>query len=162
MLPVSGITELSARPNRIRPTPPRRRSCRQIGTASKGWRWSSIRVSRSLQGMHWIALNHIALRHIELNNCGIRGQKTNLWRRRQCPDLRRIAIEKLQTFEAERVQVVINIFGEVGAHLGLVESQAWRPLAGDLIEACGLKSVVAGLLKDCRQVLRRGPLPQGI
>src|ERR1700691_467132 len=114
-----------------------RRGCQRVGT-----------------GLLACALNHIALRHIEVNNCGIRGQKTNLWRRRQCSDLRRIAIEKLQTFEAERVQVVINIFGEVGAHLGLVESQAWRPLAGDLVEAGGLKSVVAGLLKDCRQVFR--------
>src|SRR5580658_4296527 len=60
MLPVSGITELSARPNRISPTPPRLRSCRQIGTASKGWRWSSIRVSKVYRSALDFAKPHCA------------------------------------------------------------------------------------------------------
>src|ERR1039458_3930000 len=93
MLPVRGITELSASPSRIKPTPPKWRSCRQMGTANKGWRWRSIRVGG-----------------VELNDYSVCGQKTNRRRGRQRADLGRIAIEKLQALETGRVEIVINVF----------------------------------------------------
>ena len=48
--------------------------------------------------------------------------------------------------------MVINVFGEVGAHVGLAEAESWSPFAGDLVEACGFESVVAGLLENRGQI----------
>src|SRR5271155_6100842 len=85
------------------------------------------------------------------NTYGIRwDQETQLRRGGQSSDLGRIAIEKLQAFEAGRIELVIDVFGEVGVYVGLFETQAWSPFAGDVVETCGLEAVVAGLLEHCR------------
>src|SRR5271170_6765632 len=81
-----------------------------------------------------------------------RNQETHLRRGRQYADLGCVAIEELQALQASSVEVVINIFGEVGAHGGFFETETWSPFAGDLVEAGGFESVVAGLLKHLRQV----------
>src|ERR1700677_616740 len=121
MLPVSGIRELSASPSRIRPGPPRLRSCRQMGTASKGWGWMSMRFGS--------------------NNCGVRrDQEARLWRGGQRSDLSRIAIEQLQAFQARRVEPVINVFGEVGVYVGFGDAESRGPFAGDAGEACGFEA----------------------
>src|SRR5580704_11914571 len=100
-----------------------------------------------------------------LNNSGIcrdilRDQETHLGRGGQCANLGRIAIKELQALQAGGVEVVINVFGEVGAYGGFFETEAWSPFAGDLVEVGGFESVVAGLLKYGSQVLRRRSFTQ--
>ncbi len=70
----------------------------------------------------------------------------------QGTDFRGVAIEKSQALDAGFLQVVVNIFAEVGADLGLGDAQPWGPLAGDKIEAGGFETVVTRLLKGCGQV----------
>src|SRR5580700_3809411 len=114
MLPVSGMTELSAMPSNTRPGPPRRRRCCQAVidqtvivqrvVASNGCGWRSIQVS----GVYSLGSG--------LRYTGFRGtQELDRRRGRQRSNLGRVAIEKLQTFETGRVEIVVNIFGEIGA-----------------------------------------------
>src|SRR5258708_38155312 len=82
-------------------------------------------------------------------------KKRDAGRGRQGSNFAGVGVEELQALEARCVEVIGNVFGEVGADFSFCETQAWSPFAGDLVEACGLKSVVAGLLKDCHEFRRR-------
>ena len=60
--------------------------------------------------------------------------------------------EEVQAFEASGVGVVVDVFGEVGVNVRGCEAEARRPFLGDVIEAGGFETVVAGLLEDCGEV----------
>src|SRR6266853_2614602 len=96
-----------------------------------------------------------------LSNCGLGGSEDNFRRcRRQRPNFGGVTVKQPQALKASRIKVVVNIFGEVAAHLRFADSQAWRPHMSYGIETFGTKSMVAGLLEDGRQIQRRLSLPQ--
>ena len=77
-----------------------------------------------------------------------RAQETQVGRSRQHSNLGRVAIKQLQAFAAGSIEVVIDVFGKVGAHIGVAKAKPRSPFAGDMVEAGRFKSVVTGLLKD--------------
>src|SRR6202047_2526020 len=96
-----------------------------------------------------------------LSNCGLGASEDNFRRyRRQCSNFGGVTVKRLQALKASRIKLVVNIFGEVAAHVRFADSHAWGPLMGYVIEAFGTKSVVAGLLEDRCQIQRRLSLPQ--
>src|SRR5579871_3092245 len=107
MLPVRGISELSANPNGIRPIPPRLRSRRQIGIANKGDKCGSI---RSEEFTRW--------QEVALNNCGIYSmEEVHLWRFGQRSTLLGILVKESQAFHTCRIEIVVNVVCEVAAYV---------------------------------------------
>ncbi len=59
-----------------------------------------------------------------------RAEKVDWGSRWESTDFGGIAIEKLQAFQAGRVELVINVVGEVRAHIGFTECLVWEPIRG--------------------------------
>src|ERR1700686_4060622 len=96
-----------------------------------------------------------------LSNCGLGADEDNFRRcRGQRPNFGGVTVKQLQALKASRIKLVVNIFGEVVAHVSFADSQAWRPHMAYVIETFGTKSVVAGLLEDRCQIQRRLSRPQ--
>src|SRR5579864_1355202 len=107
MLPVSGMTELSAIPSKISPGPPRRRNRTQVETARKNWRWGIIRVL--------VYRAELRVRELRLRN---RRGPSSIQEQQSRRGLERstvlsIAIKKMQALETSPVQKVMNAIGQI-------------------------------------------------
>ena len=161
MLPVSGMTELSAIPSRISPNPPSRRSRVQTDTASKNGRCGDMN-QRGLSkpyGLgeprpHSVSANLVTSRK---RSGGAAGKHPHSWAQ---------TIEQLHSLQACRIEVIVDVVGEIFLHFSFAQAAARRPVPGNALETLGLQAVVARPLKYLRQVERWGSvlerrLPQG-
>src|SRR3982074_3055277 len=86
-----------------------------------------------------------------LNNSCLGGTSEEHFRGgRQCSDFGGVTTKQLQALQALRIEVIIDVVGQVVAGVGLTDSQARRPLASDQAEIFREQTVVTGSLEDCR------------
>ena len=62
--------------------------------------------------------------------------------------------------QARGIEIIVDIFRQISPDFTFVQTQAGRPLAGNLIKILRLQAVVARLLKHCRQIEGRGRVLQ--
>src|SRR5437762_11400733 len=139
MLPVKGTTELSAIPSRTSPGPPRRTTQGQTTTETNdrnhiGWQLEADwRVRGGIRG---------------LNQSSFIGGKVEFRGLRKDAAFGSIAIKQLQAIQARGVQVIVDVGGEIRAHIVLANTELRRPRACDLIEITRLQTMVARFLKN--------------
>src|SRR5581483_195223 len=138
MLPGNGMNELSASPRRIRPGPPSRKSHFKPPDAMIHTSPARIALLRSrFRLMGWCAGREYLLHD------GFRRFPELDWERvRQGATFVPILVEKPQAFQAGCIQVVVNVFKQVGLYFVFRQSDARRPELGDAIEIVRFEAVI--------------------
>src|SRR3954468_12842918 len=86
--------------------------------------------------------------------------EAKLWCRREGADLRRVAIEQLQTFEACGIELVINILSKIAENCWLRQAKPRSPFSYDRSQVRLGEAVIARVAKDGGEIERGIGFPQ--
>src|SRR5215470_5467145 len=88
-------------------------------------------------------------------HCRFRFEKMQLRRHGDQVAFVGVTVEKVQTFEAGVIQIVVDVFGEVFDNGSACHPKSSRPRFRNGGKIVWLKTMIAGTLEDCGEVRRR-------